>query len=307
MADYGTAGTPDPNPTQPPQPPQPPQPQEPGWQSASPEYGPGPAAAAWPSPPSEYGSYQTPPPAGAPWMYGPYQQPPKKPRTGLIVGLAVGAGVLLLAGGLAVVGLAGASKKTTAQNDGNFTPAAPTPRPSSSSPAPTPTPTPTRAAPGVTLKIPGSVAGFEQMNGSIAKRSIQALRRGMDKASSLSDKSKIAIYTKGSSRLIFVGISGADSPRLAAELSASPSSEVDSVFIGGGITNPKDYPAGSIGGVLRCGKLRQQGISVAICAWADPSALITLQASGVSVKELSSIMLSFHDASVRKGIPAAPA
>src|SRR5882757_7402204 len=99
MADYGTAGTPDPNPTQPPRP------QEPVWQSPSPEYGPGPAAAAWPSPPSEYGSYQTPPPAGAPWMYGSYQQPPKKPRTGLIVGLAVGAGVLLLAGGLAVVGL----------------------------------------------------------------------------------------------------------------------------------------------------------------------------------------------------------
>jgi hypothetical protein len=301
MADDGTAGVPDPNPWQ--------QPQQPGWQSPSHEYRAEPTAATWSSPSSEYGSYQTPPPNGAPWMYGSYQQPPKKSRTGLIVGLAVGAAVLLLGGGLAVVGLAGSSERTTARNDGDFTPAASVPTPSPSSPAPTPSPT--QAAPGVTLKVPGSVAGYGQMKGSIAKRTIQDMRRKMGKAASgyegIFDKSKIALYAKGSSRLVFIGLSGADSPLIAGELSRSPSGEVDSVFMGGGISDPKDYSAGSRGGVLRCGKTRQQGISVSMCAWADQSALITLQANGVSPKKLSSIMLSFHDASVRKGGPVVPA
>jgi hypothetical protein len=239
-------------------------------------------------------------------MYGSYQQPPKKSRTGLIVGLAAGAAVLLVAGGLAVVGVIGSSEMTTARNNGNFTPAAPPPTPLSSSPAPTPT----QAAPSVTLKIPGSVAGYGQMKGSVAKRHIQDMRQEMRKTASsyggIVDKAKIALYTKGSAQLVFIGLSGADSPLIAAALSLSPSREVDSVFMGSGITNPKDYSAGARGGVLRCGKTRQQGISVAICAWADPSALITLQANGISPKELSSITLHFHDAAVRKGNPAAP-
>jgi hypothetical protein len=42
-----------------------------------------------------------------------------------------------------------------------------------------------------------------------------------------------------------------------------------------------------------------------MCAWADPSVLITLQADGVSPKKLSSILHAFHDASVRNAIPVA--
>jgi hypothetical protein len=297
MADDGTAGTPDPNPT-------PLQPREPGRRSPAPGYGPEPAAPAWPSPSSEYGAYQTPAPVGTPWMYGSYQQPPKKSRTGLIVGLAVaGAAVLLLGGGLVFAGLAGSSAKTTARNDGNLTPAVATPEPSPSSPAPTPTPT--QAPRAATLEIPGSAAGYGQLKGSIAKRSIQQMRRSMGRTSAVSGKAKIALYTKGSSHLIFFGISGADDPEIAAELSNSPSSSVDSVFVGGGIRGPKDYPAGSMGGVLRCAKTRQQGVSLAMCAWADPSVLITLQADGVSPKKLSSILHAFHDASVRNAIPVA--
>jgi hypothetical protein len=160
----------------------------------------------------------------------------------------------------------------------------------------------------VSLKIPTSVAGYKQLKGSVTKRAIQDMRKKMGGGSSLENqiygKAKIALYTKGSSRLVFIGLAGSDSPVIAKELSLSPSSEVDSVFAGSGIDNPKDYSVGSRGGVLRCGKMKQQGISVSVCAWANPSALITLEANGVTPKQLASIVNTFHDASVRAG--AAP-
>jgi hypothetical protein len=154
----------------------------------------------------------------------------------------------------------------------------------------------------VTLRIPGSAAGYKQMKGSIAKRSLTQLRRDLGKGSG---HAKVALYSKGSSRLVFIGISGADDSQVAAELDDSPSVAVDQVFTGSGINDPKDYPAGSVGGVLRCGKLRQQGISVAVCAWADSSALLSVQANGVTAKQLSGILLAFHGASVRTAIPGA--
>jgi hypothetical protein len=232
-------------------------------------------------------------------MYGPYQQPPKKSRTGLIVGLAVGAAVLLAGGAVTVVALTGSSEHTTARNNGLFTPAA---SPTTPAPSTSPPKARTRPARSVTLRPPSSAAGYKQMKGSIVKRSLDAMRAQMGK---LSDNAKIAIYSKGASRLVYIGISGADDRQIASELSRSPSSEVDAVFMGSGITNPKDYPTGSIGGVLRCGKTRQQASAVTICAWADSSAVITLEAGAITPQKLSSILLTFHNASIRTAVPGA--
>ncbi|MGI8331224.1 hypothetical protein ACRYCC_14765 [Actinomadura scrupuli] len=314
MAEDGTAGDADPNSPHRPFSPPP----DSGWSSPTPDGGTEPAAWSAPSggyrppgghgygpageygPAGGYGQQQTTPPTGPFPTYGPYQ-PPRKSHTGLIVGLSVGAAVLLLAGGLAVLGVAASSGRATARAGGEVTPAtaAPTPTPSPSSPVPT-SPAP---APAVTLRIPGAVAGYKQMKGGIAKRSITEMRRKM--GNSASAQTKIALYTKGLSHLVFVGLSGADEPEAAAELADSPSAAVDSVFSGSGVNDPKDFPTGSVGGVLRCGKVRQQGITVAICAWADSSALLALHADRVTPKRLSTILLSFHGASVRGVIAGA--
>ncbi|GAA4607459.1 hypothetical protein GCM10023195_28340 [Actinoallomurus liliacearum] len=99
---------------------------------------------------------------------------------------------------------------------------------------------------------------------------------------------KVAIYLKdGDSRrsLVLVGMAADDVPELATELrSRSPSEEVDATFMGMGITDTSDFPAGSLGGILRCGRTPTGG--GAACAWADGSVL------GMALTPLSSDVVS---------------
>jgi hypothetical protein len=217
--------------------------------------------------------------------YGMGSEPPKKSRTGLIVALSIAGAVVVLGGTAAAIGVAssGGDKPTAAST--TSPPASPSASATSSAPA---------AGGHHSLTIPASVDDYRQLTGSVADRLAETMRKSVGNQQGAYGealaKSKIAIYAKNgdSTRpLIFVGLSADDSPAIANELqSRSPSEEVDSTFIGMGIGDTKDYPAGPLGGVLRCGTGTTGTGSAAACAWADSStvgALITPANSSVPV------------------------
>ena len=115
---------------------------------------------------------------------------------------------------------------------------------------------------------------------------------------------KMRVYAKDGDAthpLIFVGMSGNDSPAIANELkSRSASEEVDSTFLGMGVGDAKDYPAGPLGGVLRCGTGPLGGGTATACAWADSSTVgAVLTPQGGSVASLAGTTLDLRNAAER--------
>jgi hypothetical protein len=230
-------------------------------------------------------------PGAGPWPYGPAPEPPKKSRTGLIAALSIGGVIVVLGGIAAAAGMSsGGGKKSSV--------AASTPASSASA-------SPSAGSTDVphTVTIPHSFSGYTRTTGSVADRAAKTIRKEMDRANSkyaaIYAKAKIAIYTERQAAyrpLFFLGLSASDSPEIGAEFrSSTPSTEVDSVFMGMGVTDAKDYPAGPLGSVLRCGTT-PTGAGTA-CAWADSSMLgvvITPQTSGV--KALAGTTLDLRNA-----------
>lgn len=229
-------------------------------------------------------------------QYGPVMEPPKKSRTGLIVGLVVG-GVVVLGGAAALIGLSssGDDKKPAA---------------STTSAAPSPSTSPSAVDAGVphSIVVPKTVGDYRQLTGSVADRLASTMRRSMGQGQGAQaeaySKAKIAIYAKDGDAahpMIFVGMSGKDSPAIAQELkSRSASEEVDSTFLGMGLGDAKDYPAGPLGGVLRCGTGALGGGTAAACAWADSStvgAVLTPQSAAVA--SLAGTTLDLRNAAER--------
>ncbi|MDN3358206.1 hypothetical protein [Actinomadura sp. DC4] len=251
----------------------------------APSYGPpGPYGGGFGT--SQYGGTQ----------YGPVMEPPKKGRTGLIVGLAVGA-VLVVGGAVALVALvaSGDDKK----------PAAAT---SSATAAPSTSPSTVDAGLPHSIVVPKTVGDYQQLTGSVADRLASTMRKSMgDSQGAYAEayaKAKIAIYAKNgdSARpLIFVGMSGNDSPAIANELkSRTPSEEVDSTFLGMGLGDAKDYPPGPLGGVLRCGTGPLGGGTAVACAWADSSTVgAVLTPQGGSPASLAGTTLDLRNAAER--------
>jgi hypothetical protein len=227
-------------------------------------------------------------------------EPPKKSRTGLIVGLVIG-GVVVLGGAAALIGLSAGSSGSSG-DDGK-------PAPVTSSAAP-PSSSPSAVEAGVphSIVVPRSVGDYRQMTGSVADRLASTMRKSMGQSqgayAEAYSKAKIAIYSKdGDSAhpLIFVGMSGNDSPAIANELkSRSASEEVDSTFLGMGLGDAKDYPAGPLGGVLRCGTGPLGGGTAAACAWADSSTVgAVLTPESGSVVSLAGTTLDLRNAAER--------
>jgi hypothetical protein len=178
-------------------------------------------------------------------------------------------------------------------------------KPAAASGAASPSGSPSTVDAGVphTLTVPRSVGGYRRMTGSVANRLSSTMRKSMGEGSDADvyAKAKIAIYTRSSDAehpLIYVGMSASDSPVIAQELkSNSPSQEVDSMFIGMGIGDAKDYPAGPLGGNLRCGKGPLSGSTATACAWADSSTAGLLLAPATSnVTRLARTTLALRNA-----------
>lgn len=210
------------------------------------------------------GLYQGPYGTGIP-PFDPGGEPPKKGHTGLIIGLALVAVIVVLGGLAAVIGSSSGDDKPAGASARSATPSA--------------------ADAGVphTIEAPKTVGGYRRLTGSVADRLAKTMRKSMSeedngKYAALYATAKIAIYAKKSDpthTLIFIGLSSSDNPAVAKELkSRSPSEEVDSAFIGVGIGDAKDSPPGPLGGVLRCGTGSMAGTSgVTACAWADSSTM----------------------------------
>lgn len=236
-------------------------------------------------------------PYGGQTQYGPVMEPPKKGRTGLIVGLVIG-GVVVIGGAAALIGL-------SSSGSGGEKPAAVT---TSAAPSPSSSPSAVDAGLPHSIVVPKSVGDYRQMTGSVADRLAATMRKSMGQSqgayAEAYSKAKIAIYSKNGDAahpLIFVGMSGNDSPAIAGELkSRSASEEVDSTFLGMGLGDAKDYPAGPLGGVLRCGTGPLGGGTAAACAWADSStvgAVLTPQSG--SVASLAGTTLDLRNAAER--------
>jgi hypothetical protein len=229
-------------------------------------------------------------------QYGPVMEPPKKGNTGLIVGLVVG-GVVVVGGAAALIALTAGG--------GDKKPAAAT---SSAAPSPSSSPSTVDAGLPHSIVVPKTVGDYHQMTGSVADRLAQTMRKSMgDSQGAYAEaysKAKIAIYSKDGDAahpLIFVGMSGNDSPAIANELkSRSPSEEVDSTFIGMGLGDAKDYPAGPLGGVLRCGTGAMGAGTAAACAWADSSTVgAVLQPQSGGAAALAGTTLDLRNAAER--------
>jgi hypothetical protein len=224
------------------------------------------------------------------WAYGQGAEPPKKSRKGLVTGLVVAAAVVVLGGAAAAVGVA-------SSGDDN--------KPAAASGAASPSSSPSEVDEGVphSLTVPRSAGGYRRLTGSVADRLASAMRKSMGEGSDADgySKARFAIYTKGGSTarpLLFIGIAAGDSPAIAEELKTnSPSQEVDSMFLNLGFGDAKDYPAGPLGGSLRCGKGSMSGTTGVACGWADSSTSGLLLAPGTSgVANLASTTLALRNA-----------
>jgi hypothetical protein len=230
--------------------------------------------------------------------YAPSPPPPPAPPvparqsslTTLIVGLA-GVAVILLAGGIVAVSVAGDRDQNTAAAPRISSPSSGT---SSAAAAPTST----------TLRSPKSIGSYRRETGNVAKRLIDDLRkdfadtyRDADKDAS---KMKAAVYSNDDDDfLIFIGFTVVDSPGIGRELrSKSPSYTVDMMALGAGISNTKDFPTGPLGGILRCGQQRkEQG---AMCVWATQEVIGMLLSVELPHERLAKITLKFRKVAERR-------
>jgi hypothetical protein len=176
--------------------------------------------------------------------------PPEKRRTGLIVGLSV-AMVLVLS--LAALGIIGADRKRKEARN--------------------------LSGPARTLIAPTASGDYKVVIGNVADRVAESMKSAMTGKGASTDlyaHARIGIYSKGVAddpTLIFLGMSTTDTPALATALRiTSQSGQVDSAFLGAGIKHAIDFPAGPLGGIMRCGH-RDVGTTLHMCVWADHATL----------------------------------
>jgi hypothetical protein len=177
--------------------------------------------------------------------------PVQKRRTGLIVALSI-AGVLVLSmAALAIIGTNQKKKEDKAVS-----------------------------GPPRSLVAPTASGTYKVVTGSVADRVAESMKSAMTgKAAGqgLYENAKIGIYSNPpgeNPKLIFIGLSTADSPALLTSLKkSSASAQVDAAFLGAGITDTQDFPVGALGGVMRCGHSQQSGATLHMCVWGDHATL----------------------------------
>jgi len=136
------------------------------------------------------------------------------------------------------------------------------------------------SGPPRSLVAPTASGTYRLVTGSVADRVAESMKSAMTgKAGGqgLYDNAKIGIYAHPPGeypKLIFLGLSTADSPALLASLKrTSASAQVDAAFLGAGITDTQDFPAGALGGVMRCGHTEKSGTPLHMCVWGDHATL----------------------------------
>jgi len=155
-----------------------------------------------------------------------------------------------------------------------------------------------------TLTVPAQAAGYTQITGSDVDKLLSDLKKQFAKStpmfSQAATKMRLAVYgVNGSSTpsLIYLGFAKSDSSQLAVMWQMDSNSQaLDAFFNGGGVSHTTDYPAGPMGGLLRCGSVTSSGSSLATCAWMDSSVLGVLMEPSGSEAQLAGTTRSFRAA-----------
>jgi hypothetical protein len=138
------------------------------------------------------------------------------------------------------------------------------------------------------------------MTGSVGKQIVAAMRKQANKE--MGDlgpwrdaftKAAIGIYVnRAQSRLIFFGFSVDRTPQIASAMhSATPGRALDDFLRGAGVSSTKNFPAGPLGGAVRCGQSRN---SLMVCAWLDSSVLVMLLEPDTTATTLAGVTLDFR-------------
>lgn len=210
----------------------------------------------------------------------PEPQQPKRRHTGLIIGASAVAAVVIIAVGLlAATGHLGSSG-SRARTDAD-------------------TSHPTESH---TITLPRTAAGYDRMTGNVGQRIVAAVRRRAQKEGangggpwvSAYTEAPIGVYSRaGASPILFIGFSVERTPQIASILQAqSPGPGADSFLLGAGVSSTQDFPAGSLGGVLRCGRSRN---SLIYCVWQDSSVLAMLAEGNTTASKLAHVALAFRE------------
>jgi hypothetical protein len=218
---------------------------------------PQPGAPQYPQPGAPQYPQSGQPTYGAPYGYpagmNPVGGPPpvQKRRTGVIVALSIAGVLVLTVAALAIIGTNQKKKEDKAVS-----------------------------GPPRSLVAPTASGTYTVVSGSVADRVAESMKSAMTgKAGGqgLYENAKIGIYSNppgGNPKLIFIGLSTADSPALLTSLKkSSASAQVDAAFLGAGIKDAQDFPAGALGGVMRCGHAQQSGATLHMCVWGDHATL----------------------------------
>ena len=213
--------------------------------------------------------------------FGPEPQPPKRRRTGLVIGACVAAAIVLtVVGLLSATALIGSGGPRTRPGSGT-----------------------SHSTAVHTLSLPRRAAGYTHMTGNVGKRLIAATRKRAQKnAADVSGPwakayaaAPIGFYAKaGAAPIVFIGFSVKGTPQVASILrSQSSGHRLDSFLLGAGVSSAKDFTAGPLGGVLRCG---QSSASLTFCAWDDSSVLVVLAEADTTASKLARVALAFRTA-----------
>lgn len=130
---------------------------------------------------------------------------------------------------------------------------------------------------------------------------LEARAGGGDARADAYAAAKIGFYTTaGASPLVFIGFSVGGTPQVASMLRSQPPSQgLDTFFLGAGISSTNDFPAGPLGGVLRCGQTTRASAPVTLCLGRLVGPGGVLAEANTSENELAGVTRAFRDAAER--------
>jgi hypothetical protein len=217
---------------------------------------PQPAAGQW----GQYG-------APAPFYGGP---PPKRGRTGLFVGLGVGAAVIA-AGVATALALGGATGTVnTASTGTTASPAASTSAGATDSPSTTPSAATQQTA--RTVSVPQSAGSLHLLTNSDTTSRITQLKTQLSGNAAYSNP-QIGFYGIGSSTAYSVWMLAEDTTNIATFQDSVNALGVDAaakeIATAASMKSMQTEPSGPLGGAMVCGTLSEQSVTVFACEWLD--------------------------------------
>jgi hypothetical protein len=151
------------------------------------------------------------------------------------------------------------------------------------------------------ITVPTSAAGYTQLTSpdaqDLGSRALTGLQATGSKAW---EHAKFGVYGKGAGvtpKMFFLAVSAKDNSRLKSELRRQSTVDFSKgVMQGAGITDDAEYPAGPLGGVLRCGHLPVAAGVMATCTWVDGSTIGVIYLPNGTLTDAATVSLAVRSA-----------